>query len=220
METFMKKVIALVLLFGLSNVNASMINFFSPDSVNASNTSEPGTVSASPNNLINGSGIDVGNITLDNISSVSHAPVGGTAWRGSSSAMPITINFNFNSVQTIGYIGLWQAWHVREGTGDFNLRFFDGLNGVGNQIGTTFYDSLYVGDGSIDSISLAGQAFNVGERVGVKSISMQITSIAVPANPYVHLGEFMVATSVSEPGQWGILLIGMLLLGIRQFKLS
>ena len=190
-------------------VSAAPITFFSPDSATATNTNLAG---ASPTNLINLSGISSTPVTLDNIGTILHSDgINEHIWRGSASALPITLTFDFNSSQRIDYVGLWQGYDVDQGTRDFSLTFWDGPSGTGNQIGSLYSATLDTGAGGDNSIPLNGRAFDVGTRTGVDSVTMEILSIAHPTNPHVHLGEFMVAAVPVPAAVW---LLGSGLLGL------
>ena len=192
--------------FGLadSRVNADII-FFSPDSATATNTSNS---AFSPTHLINLSGISSTPVTLSNIGSILHNDgVSAEVWRGAASALAITLTFDFNTAQEIDYVGLWQGVDHSQGVRDFNLRFWDGSAGTGNQIGGVFSDVLDTGAGGVGSIPLHGRSFDVGTRSGVNSFTMEITSIALPIST-VHLGEVMVTTNaVPEPSSLFLLLL-------------
>lgn len=208
LKNFIKCAVTSLLLIN-SSANASIITFFSPDAVIASNTSKPTGENVHENNLIDGSGLSSEVITIDNIDSVLHSNgVPDDIWRGSTSALPISLTFSFNEAQRIDYVGLWQGFQNREGTGDFSLTFFEGINGTGNVIGDNFYAELSDVNGARDSISLAGNAFDVDSRIGVRSMTMTITSVAVTGNPFVHLGEVMVATDIPEPSSVMLFLFG------------
>ena len=177
--------------------------FVSPDNASATNTNLAG---AAPEHLIDRSGIGAVTVTLDNIGSILHGDSGpqgekSEVWRGSSNALPITLTFDFDSPRRIDYVGLWQALSLREGTGAFNLRFWDGPGGSGNQIGGTFMEVLDTGAGGDNSILINGRAFDVGLRAAVNSVTMEITSVAHEVFPNVHLGEVMVAAlSIPDSG--------------------
>jgi len=193
---------------------ASASIFFSPDSASATNTNIPG---GGVDNLINLTGLSSPVVTLDNIETVLHSDgINEHIWRGSSTALPITLTFNFNSSQRIDYIGLWQGGDNREGTRDFNLTFWDGPNGSGTQIGSIYADVLDTGLGGNNSIPLHGRVFDIGTRSEVRSITMEIVSVAHLVNPHVHLGEFMVADAanvldIPEPSSSATLLLGAVL---------
>ncbi len=177
--------------------------FVSPDAVSASNTNHP--LPVKPENLIDRSGLGAGNINVANIGTFAHSDgIAADLWRGSSSALPITLTFEFNNARQVGYVGLWQALDLREGTRDFELAFFDGAGGTGNQIGDVYSGTLDTGIGGDNSLSLDGRAFFVGKRDDVSSFTMTITSVAHQVNPHVHLGEVMVA-AVPEPGSCFVL---------------
>ena len=194
-------------------VEASPI-FFSPDSAAASNTNATGTAT----NLIDGTGLPVTPGTLANIGSIAHSDgITLEVWRGDLSAIPITLTFDFVSPTDISLVGLWQGFGDREGTGNFQLRFWDGAGGMGSEIGSVYSDELdpdatYDGmsTGS-NQISLFGRAFDVGQRDDVSSMTMLITSIAVPFSPFVHLGEVKVA--VPEPSTY-VALFGLAITGL------
>ncbi len=182
--------------------------FFSPDSATATNTNATG----GPENLVDLTGISSTPVTLANIGTISHSDaVGGELWRGELGALPITLTFEFLSPQAIRYVGMWQGYSEREGTGDFDLRFWDGSNGTGNEIGAVYSDALDTDAVGFGGISLFGRSFDVGLREDVLSMTMQINSNAVPFLPWVHLGEVMVA--VPEPSTY-ISLFGLAMCGL------
>lgn len=210
----MKNHLALILFFILAPTTQASVLFYSPNTASATNTNLAGT---SPENLIDGSGLSSTPITLDNIGTISHsAGPNDTIWRGSTTTppLPVVLTFGFNSAQTIQYVGFWQGIQLREGINAYTLTFFDGVNGTGNVIGSSFSGGLYFGNGSPNSISLLGTAVDVGERVNVRSFTMQIDSYAVPLNPHVHFGEVMVA--VPEPSTTFLFLGTAGLLALRR----
>ena len=217
MNKFQCVAVALFLSLSSQGSDASSVDFFSPDSVTSTNTDQP-VASVLVTNLIDGSGLSAAPVTLDNIGTVFHSNAVATdLWRGSSNAMPITITFNFDIAQALGYVGLWQSFDNREGVGAFTLSFFDEANGAGNQVGGAFAGILDDVNGGPNSISLAGRAFDVGTRAGVRSVTMEITSIAVPGNPFVHMGEFMVApAAVPVPPALLMLTSGLAALGFSR----
>jgi hypothetical protein len=184
--------------------------FYSPNSAAATNTNASGTVA----DLINGDGMPVTPVTLYNIGTIAHSSaVDGELWRGDWShtdPTPIKLTFDFSMPQQISYVGLWQGFGDREGTGAFELRFWDGANGTGTEIGAVFSNQLdpdVTYDGMSlysDQISLFGRAFNVGLRNGVTSFTLDINDNAVHFSPFVHLGEVMVA--VPEPSTYASLM--------------
>ena len=195
---------------------SAVVTFFSPDTATATNTNLAGT---SPTNLINRSGLSSTPVTLDNIGTTLHLDalnLGNDGlkilWRGSAAALPITFTFDFNTSQRIGFVGLWQGYSVDQGVGNFDLTFWDGPSGTGNAIGSVYSDVLDTGAGG--SIPLNGRAFDVGTRLGVESITMDILSIALPLNVHVHFGEFMVAAApVPVPSSFALLVGALTLCG-------
>lgn len=167
--------------------------FFSPDAASASNSDLEGSGS---DRLIDRSGLPDAAITRSNITTVFHSDgQSGDGWRGSTTALPITLTFDFDAPQSVRYVGLWQTFSVREGVRDFTLRFWDGSAGSGNQIGTGYTGVLDTGLRGDNSILMNGRTFDVGDRRSVRSVTMEVTSVAQEINPHVHLGEFMVAGS-------------------------
>jgi PEP-CTERM motif len=197
-------VLAPMLAAALFTAPASAITFFSPDSALASSTS---TFPVSQ--LVDQSGLSTTPVTLDNIGSVAHSNgIALDLWRGNAAAMPIELTFNFASSVDIAVVGLWQGFDNREGVAAFTLTFWTGPGGSGQTVGTDFdaiLDSVDVGFGNV---SLLGRSFVVGTRQDVSSMVMKITSIAQPLNPFVHLGEVMVASAVPEPATFGLMSIG------------
>ncbi len=204
--------------------------FFSPDSVTASRSDnpKPGGGVFGPDPLIDRSGLTPsGSVTLHNIGSMNHIDMvmhsdamSGELWRARTDlppGFPVTLTFEFVNPQDLMYVGMWQGYSQREGVGNFELRFFDMPNAMGTQIGgvyTNFLDdpNLVVADPSADdNLSLAGRAFNVGLRSGVRSMRMDIKDVAVPFGPFVHLGEVMVA--VPEPSTY-LSMFGLSLCGV------
>lgn len=162
--------LAMVVVTASKLVSAAPITFFSPDSATATNTN---LGIASPTHLINLSGLSSIPVTLDNIGTILHSEDDFAGWRGGATALPITLTFDFNSSQRIDYIGLWQWTQSREGTRDFQLTFWDGPSGTGNQIGSLYSAILDTGAGGDNSIPLNGRAFDVGIRTGVDSVTME-----------------------------------------------
>ena len=188
---------------------SAVVTFFSPDTATATNTNLAGT---SPTNLINRSGLSSTPVTLDNIGTILHSDGTDEIWRGSAGALPITFTFDFNTSQRIDFVGLWQGYGVDQGVGNFNLTFWDGPSGTGNAIGIVYSDVLDTGAGG--TIAVNGRAFDVGTRLGVDSITMDILSIALPLNVHVHFGEFMVAAApVPVPPSFALLVGALTLCG-------
>ena len=186
----------------------------------STNTNHTSPLIVVPGNLIDQSGLSSTPVTLANIGSVLHSDgVATDIWRGHSSALPITLTFDFASTQTIDYVGMWQGFGDREGTGGFTLSFWDGVGGLGTQVGSDFTDFLDPIASTV--IPLNGRSFDVGTRAGVRSFTMEITSIADFFNPFVHLGEVMVATNnmqaVPEPSTIAIWsLLGLVGAGVQR----
>jgi PEP-CTERM motif len=189
----------------LFSAPATAVTFFSPDLALASSTS---TFPVSQ--LIDQSGLNATPVTLDNIGGVAHSNgIASDLWRGNAAAIPIELTFDFGSSVDIAVVGLWQGFDNREGVAAFTLTFWTGPTGSGQMVGTNFDAILDSEDVGFGNVSLLGRSFVVGTRQDVSSMVMKITSIAQPLNPFVHLGEVMVASAVPEPATFGLMSIGI-----------
>lgn len=162
-------------------------------------------------------------MTLDNIGSILHQDgAAENIWRASVSSLPVTLTFDFNSPQQIDYVGLWHGLSAGSVVNNFNLRFFDGANGTGSEIGSVFSDVLEDGSSGLGNVPLNGIVFDVGSRTGISSITMEITSVALLTDVHVHLGEFMVANNtaaIPEPSSLALLTTGAIgLIAYRRRK--